>query len=119
MGQSPSTSEPTKPEIRVADPPKLDVQVVDPTTLDLRVLDPPTHPPSGLALIAHGRDASLDCPVVGTLATYLRESHGCRTVTWSAQGVGNSEGTKGPDSVNRKDYNVSLVFGRTRRRSRS
>lgn len=116
MGQS-SASESTQSEIRVVDPPKPDVQVVGPPSLDLRVLDPPTCPPIGLALIAHGRNATLDCPVVGTLATYLRESHGCRTVTWSARGVGNSEGTKGPDSENRKDYNVSLVYGRAHTRN--
>lgn len=119
MGQAPSTSAPTKPEIHVVDPPKPEVQVMNPPNFDLRVLDPPKHPPTGLALIAHGRNATLDCPVVGTLATYLRESHGCRTVTWSARGVGNSEGTKGPDSENRKDYNVSLVYGRTYTKSRS
>lgn len=117
MGQSPS-SEPPKPDRQVVDPPKPDLQVVDPPKpddrvadlpkLDFRVADPLTHQPTGLALIAHGRNASIDCPMVGAIATCLREKHGCRTVTWSARGVGNSGGTKGPDSKNREDYNVSL-----------
>ena len=112
----PSVSKPTQ---RVVDHTKPEVQVVGLPNLDLRVLDPPTHTPTGLALIAHDRNATLDCPVVRTLATYLREKHGCRTVTWSARGVGNSEGAKGPDSENRKDYDVSLVYGHTHARSRS
>lgn len=115
MGQW-TSSERTKPGARGVDPPKPDIQVVGPPILDVRVFDPPTHPPTGLALIAHGRNATLDCPVVGTLARYLRERHGCRTVTWSARGVGNSEGTKGPDSENRKDYDVSLVYVRAHTR---
>lgn len=97
MGQSPSSQ-----------PPKPDLGVVDPPTLDFRVIDPPTHSPSGLALIAHGRRATIDCPVVAALGTCLREKHGCRTVTWSARGVGNSEGTTGSHAKNREDYDVSL-----------
>ena len=100
MGQSPST-QPSKSGTGVVDLPKL----------DFRATDPPVHPPSGLALIAHGRSASIDCPVVAALATCLREKHGCRTVTWSARGVGNSEGTTGSHAENRKDYNVSLSAG--------
>jgi hypothetical protein len=107
MGQSPSSESP-QPEIREVDPPKSEVRVVDPPNLDFRVLDPPTRPPAGLALIAHGRNATVDCPVVGALAACLRERHGCRTVTWSARGMGNSEGTEGPHSENRMDYNVSF-----------
>ena len=107
IGQSPS-SEPPTPEIQAADPPIPDVQVMDLPSLEVRVFDPPALPPTGLALLAHGRNATIDCPVVGTLAACLRERHGCRTVTWSARGVGNSEGTEGSHSENRMDYNVSF-----------
>ena len=92
-------------------PSKSDIVAVDPPKLDFRVTDPLIHPPSGLALIAHGRSATIDCPVVAALARCLREKHGCRTVTWSARGVGNSEGTTGSHAENRKDYNVSLSAG--------
>jgi len=100
-----------KPNVAVVDPPKPDVGVADPSKppkLDFRVRDPLLHPPSGLALIAHGRNATIDCPVVAALATCLREKHGCRTVTWSARGVGNSEGMTGSHAKNREDYNVSF-----------
>ena len=106
MGQSPS-SEPQKPDLPVVDPPRPNVRVGDPPNLDIRIVNPPIYPPTGLALIAHSRNATIDCPVVGALATSLRERHGCRTVTWSARGVGNSEGTEESDSENRNDYNVS------------
>ena len=107
MGQLPS-SEPPTPDTQAVNPPNPDVQVVGLPSLDLRVLDPPARPPTGLALLAYGRNATIDCPVVGALAACLREKHGCRTVTWSARGVGNSEGTEGSHSENRIDYNVSF-----------
>jgi hypothetical protein len=99
MGQSPSS----QPSAAVLDPPKSDFRVIDPPKLDFRVADPPAHPPSGLALIAHGRGATIDCPVVAALATCLREKHGCRTVTWSARRSGGTTRSH----KDREDYNVS------------
>ena len=95
MGQAPSSSEP--PE------------------LDHRTADPPTLPPTGLALIAHGRlGGTLDCPIVGALAACLRERHGCRVVTWSARGIANSKGVNEWGDLDvwvgnksSEDYNVS------------
>ena len=83
--------------------------------LDYRVADPPTLPPKGLALIAHGRlGGSIDCPIVGALATCLQKRHGCRVVTWSARGIANSQGRSewGDLGVwvgdkSREDYSVS------------
>lgn len=103
MGQAPSS-----------EPPKLDHRSVDPLSL----------PPKGLALIAHGRlGGTIDCPIVGALATCLRERHGCRVVTWSARGIANSEGANewGDLGVwvgdkSREDYLVSLVVNKCIRR---
>ena len=87
----------------------------EPPELDYRTSDPPTLPPKGLALIAHGRlGGTIDCPIVGALATCLRERHGCRVVTWSARGTANSKGVGewGDLEVwvgnrSREDYDVS------------
>ena len=50
-------------------------------------------PPTGLALIAHsGLGGPLDCPVVGALATCLRERHGCRIATCSTREIADSKG---------------------------
>jgi len=89
----------------------------EPPRLDYRTIDPATQPPKGLALIAHGRlGGTIDCPIVGALETCLRERHGCRVVTWSARGIGNSEGANewGDLGVwvgdkSRDDYYVSTV----------
>jgi hypothetical protein len=89
-----------------------------PPKLDYRTADPPTLPPRGLALIAHGRlGGSINCPIVGALATCLRERHGCRVVTWSARGIDKSEGRSewGDLGVwvgdkSREDYAVSSVI---------
>jgi hypothetical protein len=117
MGQS-SSSEPPKydpkPESRIVDPPKLDVRVADPPKLDFRVADPLAQPPTGLALIVDGGHATTtDCPVVGALATCLREKHGCQTVIWRTQGVRNSESLKGSVEDMQEDCNVSLLPWRT------
>lgn len=85
--------------------------------LDCRTSDPLTLPPKGLALIAHGRlGGTIDCPVVGALATCLREHHGCRVVTWSARGIAKSAGANewGDLGVwvgdkSREDYYVSPI----------
>jgi hypothetical protein len=57
-----------------------------------RVEDPDTHddgtPPRGLALIAHGRFASKDQPVVRRLAEYFRNERRLRVVTWDDLAVG-------------------------------
>jgi len=87
----------------------------EPPKLDYRVADPPTLPPKGLALIAHGRlGGSIDCPIVGALATCLRERHDCRVVTWSARGIDKSEGVNEwwdlgvwVGDKSREDYSVS------------
>ena len=96
----------------------------EPPKLDYRIADPPTLPPKGLALVAHGRlGGTLDCSIVGALAACLRESHDCRVVTWSARGMGNSEGVNewGDLGVwvgdrNREDYSVSQVIPHTHTR---
>ena len=88
--------------------------------LDYRVADPPTLPPKGLALIAHGRlGGSIDCPIVGALATCLQKRHGCRVVTWSARGTANSQGRSEWGDVgvwvgdkSREDYSVSPCINR-------
>ena len=81
--------------------------------------DPPTLPPTGLALIAlGGLGGPLNCPVVGTLETCLRERHGRRIVTWSTREIADSKGVNDSALLGQlignkgsNDYNVSRDVG--------